>query len=95
MHDFGANVERMRFKEPDRFDKADLWSGVDAKVRKDRKDRRKEENRFCGEWILVGYEYGERENDGDMTIRSPYYLTEENGVNSKLLIYSGDDQLPL
>ena len=42
MHDFGANVERMRFKEPDRFDKADLWSGVDAKVRKDRKDRRKE-----------------------------------------------------
>ena len=94
MHDFGANVERMRFKEPDRFDKADLWSGVDAKVRKDRKDRRKEgRNRFCGEWILVGYEYGERENDGDMTIRSPYYLTEENGVNSKLLIYSGDDQL--
>ena len=56
-------------------------------------EERKEENRFCGEWILVGYEYGERENDGDMTIRSPYYLTEENGVNSKLLIYSGDDQL--
>lgn len=51
------------------------------------------ENRLCGEWILVGYEYGERENAGDMTIRSPYYLTEEDGVNSKLLIYSSDDQL--
>ena len=52
-----------------------------------------EENRLCGEWILVGYEYGERENAGDMTIRSPYYLTEEDGANSKLLIYSSDDQL--
>lgn len=51
------------------------------------------ENRLCGEWILVGYEYGERENAGDMTIRSPYYLTEEDGVNSKLLIYSSDDQI--
>ena len=52
-----------------------------------------EENRLCGEWILVGYEYGEREDAGDMTIRSPYYLTEEDGANSLLLIYSSDDQL--
>lgn len=67
--------------------------GAESTQKSEKTEERKEENRFCGEWILVGYEYGERENDGDMTIRSPYYLTEENGVNSKLLIYSGDDQL--
>ena len=81
-------------KNPTDSTKQTFGAGSTQKSEKTEKtEERKEENRFCGEWILVGYEYGERENDGDMTIRSPYYLTEENGVNSKLLIYSGDDQL--
>lgn len=56
-------------------------------------EERKEENRFCGEWILAGYEYGERENSGDTEIRNPYYLVEDESINSKILIYSENDQL--
>ena len=49
-------------------------------------EERKEEPPFCGEWILAGYEYGERENDGDTTVRNQYYLTEDEYVNSRILI---------
>lgn len=52
-----------------------------------------EENRFCGQWILAGYEYGERENAGDTPIRTPYYLAGDEGEESKIHIYSEGDQL--
>ena len=56
-------------------------------------EERKEEPPFCGEWILAGYEYGERENDGDTTVRNQYYLTEDEYVNSRILIYSENERL--
>ena len=52
-----------------------------------------EDNRFCGQWILAGYEYGERENAGDTPIRTPYYLAGDEGEESKIHIYSEGDQL--
>ena len=61
--------------------------------RTEERKEEKEENRFCGEWILTGYEYGERENAGDTEIRNPYYLVKDDSLNSKILIYSENDQL--
>ena len=48
--------------------------GAESTQKSEKTEERKEENRFCGEWILAGYEYGERENSGDTEIRNPYYL---------------------
>ena len=67
--------------------------GAESTQKSEKTEERKEENRFCGEWILAGYEYGERENSGDTEIRNPYYLVEDESINSKILIYSENDQL--
>lgn len=81
-------------KNPTDSTKQTFGAELTQKTEKTEKtEERKEENRFCGEWILAGYEYGERENSGDTEIRNPYYLVEDESINSKILIYSENDQL--
>lgn len=99
---FCAGIECMYFKEYNRADrtgKADLWCSTDTEVRRNgscdgipvRRNRRRKP--VCGQWILAGYEYGERENAGDTPIRTPYYLAGDEGEESKIHIYSEGDQL--
>ena len=101
MHAFCAGIECMYFKEYNRADrtgKADLWCSTDTEVRRteavmESQSEESQKKPVCGQWILAGYEYGERENAGDTPIRTPYYLAGDEGEESKIHIYSEGDQL--
>ena len=46
--------------------------GAESTQKSEKTEERKEENRFCGEWILVGYEYGLLMVISPSFSRSPY-----------------------
>ena len=50
-------------------------------------------NDFCGEWILVGFEYSDSVDDIEPSVDNPYYDAENEWIVSDILIYDEENTL--
>ena len=50
-------------------------------------------NDFCGEWILVGFEYSDSVDDIEPSVDNPYYDAENEWIVSDILIYDEETTL--
>lgn len=48
---------------------------------------------FCGDWILVGFEYSDSVDDIEPSVDNPYYDAENEWIVSDILIYDEENTL--
>lgn len=48
---------------------------------------------FCGNWMLVGFEYSDSIDDTEPSVNNPYYYAEHEGISSEILIYEEENSL--
>ena len=48
---------------------------------------------FCGDWILVGFEYSDSVDDIEPSVDNPYYYAEHEWTYSEILIYDEENSL--
>ena len=48
---------------------------------------------FCGDWVLVGFEYSDSIDDVEPSVDNPYYCVDHEGIVSDILIYDEENTL--
>jgi len=48
---------------------------------------------FCGNWVLVGFEYSDFVDDTEPSVDNTYYFAEQEGLFSEILIYDEENSL--
>ena len=48
---------------------------------------------FCGDWVLVGFEYSDSIDDIEPSVDNPYYCVDHEGIVSDILIYDEENTL--
>ena len=48
---------------------------------------------FCGDWVLVGFEYSDSIDDIEPSVDNPYYCADHEWIVSDILIYDEENTL--
>lgn len=82
-------------KQPDegKISQGTEKAGTDSTIEDTKNSKDTEWNKFCGKWILAGYEYADSIDDDKPSFDHKYYLAMDEWQYSELEIYKEEDRL--